>query len=420
MLIAMRRNCYYFPLLLITAVLMSACVSKPGAVTLGGKISGLKGTIILSNSGLQSYTGYYDGEFTFLGSLLQGDSYNVTVAQQPTGQTCVVSGGQGVFGADNVKSVVVSCLQPLVIGSWNVQNYGPSKAAVPTIMDELSKVIMHFDVIFIQEMPTATTSVTCAGHASMAPSDCLLARLNDADRAGPLGYSLLPSSTSGSGGNAEKYACYYKTSKITVLTSYLADAAVPAITPAITFTRPPFIVRLKAGSLDFFVVSIHTTPDNVLTRSEINQLPYVANYLAPTDADIIILGDFNSGSTYFTPSTDWTPYFNNFTTSGYANYITETMDTTVSTGNTYTYDRMTLSPSLAGKVENASAGPYYFDGLGAGATCTSGDTPALMNAIIAAGCSGGILFGHVSNPCTCNGAASEVSDHYPVGLQLNY
>lgn len=400
--------------------LITACAVSPPAFTVGGKITGLKSPIILENAGMQSMTLYSDGEFTFLGSNLRGTLYNVIVKEQPVGQTCTITGGQGTFADQNVKSVVVTCGLPLIIGSWNVQNYGPSKASVVSVMGELSKVMQHFDAIFIQEMPTATTSVACAGHASMAPSDCLLARLNDSDRAGAGAYSLLLSATSGAGGNAEKYACYYKNSKISVLTSFLADAAAPAITPAITFTRPPFIVRLKAGSLDFFVVSIHTTPDNVLTRSEINQLPYIANYLAPTDADVIILGDFNSGSTYFTTPGDWTAYFNNFTTTGYANVITDTMDTTITTANSYTYDRMTLSPNLISKMQPGSAGPYYFDGQGAGATCTSGDTPALMNAIITEGCSAGILFGHVSNPCTCNGAASEVSDHYPVAVTLNY
>lgn len=406
----------------ILFVLLSGltCINTPPAVTLGGTITGLRGTITFEDYGVQQMTASNNGDFTFTGSRLQGQSYNVVITGQPAGQSCSVIRGSGTFGSQNIKDVLISCGLPLQIASWNIQNYGPSKAGTAPIMDQISQVMMHFDVVFVQEMPTSQTAVACAGHTSQAPSDCLLARLNDTDRAGPAGYSLLLSNTSGVGGNAEKYACYYKTSKVTVLTSYLADAAVPAITPTLTFTRPPFIVRLKAGSLDFFVVSIHTTPDNVLTRSEIDQLPYIANYLTPTDPDIIILGDFNSGSTYFTPATDWPAYFNNFTTSGYANYITETMDTTVSTGNTYTYDRMTVSPNLAGKVQNASAGPYYFDGQGTGATCTSGDTPATMNNIITVGCSGGILFGHVSSPCTCNGAASEVSDHYPVGLQLNY
>jgi endonuclease/exonuclease/phosphatase family metal-dependent hydrolase len=397
------------------------CVSSADAQLLGGKITGLKGSIVLDNSGLQQQTFYSEGEFTFMGSRLSGETYNITVAKQPESQTCKVIAGSGTVSDTSAHAINIACGSTIRIGAWNVQNYGPSKASVQSIMDEISQVMTHFDVIFIEEMPTSTTSVTCAGFSNQSPQNCLLSRLNGSDR-GDGGYAMALSNTSGTTG-AEKYACFYRTSKLSILeTPFLADAASPAISPAITFTRPPFIVHLNAGTFDFYAVNIHTTPDNTLTRQEINHLAYVANYLEYSatvkDPDIVILGDFNSDNTYFTEGTDWATFFGNLTTTGYSNFVTDSMDTTIITTNTYTYDRLTLSPTLGTKVKSSTAGVYYFDGQGTGATCTSGDTPALMNAIITAGCSGGILFGHVSNPCTCNGAASEVSDHYPVTLDL--
>ncbi len=78
----------------------------------GGTISGLSGTITLQLNGLEKLSSSANGWFSFATLLPNGSSYSVTVATQPSGQTCVVSNGTGVISGTDVTDVAVSC-------SWN-------------------------------------------------------------------------------------------------------------------------------------------------------------------------------------------------------------------------------------------------------------------------------------------------------------
>ena len=56
--------------------------------TIGGTVSGLSGTVILQNNGVDNYSTSTNGSFTFVTDINDGSTYNVTVFTQPTGQTC--------------------------------------------------------------------------------------------------------------------------------------------------------------------------------------------------------------------------------------------------------------------------------------------------------------------------------------------
>jgi hypothetical protein len=86
--------------------------------TVGGVISGLKGTLVLQDNGADGLSESANGSFTFSTALTSGASYAVTVSSQPAGQTCKVSDGSGtVTGA--VSSVAVSCVTT-TSGSYTV------------------------------------------------------------------------------------------------------------------------------------------------------------------------------------------------------------------------------------------------------------------------------------------------------------
>ncbi len=385
-------------------ILLTACAVSPPAFTVGGKITGLKSPILLENAGRQSMTLYNDGEFTFLGSNLQGTTFDVIVKQQPASQTCTVSGGQGTFTDENVKSVIVTCGKVVTVGTWNIQNFGTSKAAKSSVMDLISKVMLRYDILFVQEVSTVGGGVGSCGTNSIVEICALLNRVNSADRAGAGTYSVVTSAQSGTTG-AEKYAVFYRNSLVSISENFLVSAPAEG-----TYTRPPMVVRVNIGSQNFYVASIHTSPG--VATQEIQDLPKVANARYNTDNEIMIVGDFNADGSYFTESTGW-PVFNaafSPTSSAHTNAIGDSVDTTVAQGNTYTYDRMTLSPNLAAKMLANSAAPYYFDGYAqdASVACPGGEV-ALMAAIIAQG------YG-----TTCNTAAAQVSDHYPVSVQLIY
>jgi hypothetical protein len=79
--------------------------------TVGGAVTGLNAnaSVTLQNSGGNALTVSGNTTFTFSTALNGGSSYNVTVATQPTGQTCTVANGQGQNISANVTNIAVAC-----------------------------------------------------------------------------------------------------------------------------------------------------------------------------------------------------------------------------------------------------------------------------------------------------------------------
>ena len=94
----------------------------PPPVDIGGSVSGLTGSgLVLKNNGTDDLSITGDGPFTFDTPLTPGNSYNVTVASQPTspGQTCIVENGSGTVPTTAVTDVAVTCVEvpvPVTIG----------------------------------------------------------------------------------------------------------------------------------------------------------------------------------------------------------------------------------------------------------------------------------------------------------------
>jgi hypothetical protein len=94
----------------VTSVVVSCSTSD---FTVGGTVGGLAGTgLVLRNNGGDDLAIGSDGSFTFPTGVPSGATYDVTVAAQPTGptQSCTVTNGSGVIGAENVTNLVVSCV----------------------------------------------------------------------------------------------------------------------------------------------------------------------------------------------------------------------------------------------------------------------------------------------------------------------
>jgi len=84
--------------------------------TIGGTVTGLKGvtlTLLLQNTGssASSVVSVLPGQstFSFGPGLPNGTGYDVTVTQQPSGQSCSVSNGTGTLSGYNVSSLSISC-----------------------------------------------------------------------------------------------------------------------------------------------------------------------------------------------------------------------------------------------------------------------------------------------------------------------
>ncbi len=81
--------------------------------TIGGTVTGLaSGTrVVLQNNGGDDLTLDADGGFTFASPMHDGESYQVTVATQPTSpnQTCTVNNGSSTLDGADVTNVNVAC-----------------------------------------------------------------------------------------------------------------------------------------------------------------------------------------------------------------------------------------------------------------------------------------------------------------------
>jgi 6-phosphogluconolactonase (cycloisomerase 2 family) len=79
----------------------------------GGTVTGLASGASLTLGGgtaASNRTVTADGSFTLATRLVAGAAYAVTVATQPTGQTCSVDSGTGTIGAASVSNVAVTCI----------------------------------------------------------------------------------------------------------------------------------------------------------------------------------------------------------------------------------------------------------------------------------------------------------------------
>jgi 6-phosphogluconolactonase (cycloisomerase 2 family) len=87
-----------------------ACTAK--AYQVGGQVGGLlAGTsVVLENNANDSTTIKANGPFTLSSTVLNGSAYAVTVATQPAGQSCTVTGGAGTVSGANVSNVAVKCI----------------------------------------------------------------------------------------------------------------------------------------------------------------------------------------------------------------------------------------------------------------------------------------------------------------------
>ena len=85
--------------------------------TVGGTVTGLSGTLVLENNGGDALTLTADGPFTFDTALEDGDAFDVSIATQPAGETCSVTGGSGTIAGADETGVSVTCLRWIVFNS---------------------------------------------------------------------------------------------------------------------------------------------------------------------------------------------------------------------------------------------------------------------------------------------------------------
>jgi len=176
----------------------------------------------------------------------------------------------------NIRTLIQS--EPITIASWNMKNFGLSKLSDSTRLIPIVEILQKYDLIALQEIKDK----------SFILIDSLLVHMD----AGGKDYSAISSLRLGRG-TVEQYVFIYDVAKI-IPDMYSIGYGHE---PNNVFARPPFYLKFTAGNFDFYLMTIHTDPDEVDT--EIPALVHAYNKLqdeTPDEDDIIVLGDFNGKS----------------------------------------------------------------------------------------------------------------------------
>lgn len=91
----------------VTGVTVSCTTNK---YTVGGTVTGLVGTVVLTNNGGDDKTINADGAFAFATSIASGAPYSVAIKTQPGGKTrCTLTNASGNVGGSAITNVTVTC-----------------------------------------------------------------------------------------------------------------------------------------------------------------------------------------------------------------------------------------------------------------------------------------------------------------------
>lgn len=77
--------------------------------SVSGSVSGLNGTLVLRNNNRDEIVITSDGDFIFPADLGITNRYQVSVSQQPAGQTCSVANASGVITISDITDVIIIC-----------------------------------------------------------------------------------------------------------------------------------------------------------------------------------------------------------------------------------------------------------------------------------------------------------------------
>ncbi len=208
----------------------------------------------------------------------------------------------------------------LLIASFNIQVFGESKLSKPNVVEVLARVVRKFDIIAIQEV--------------RAKSDDIIPRFIQAVNADGSRYHYVIGPREGRTTSKEQYVFVYDTTRVEVDPASLGVFP----DPSDRLHRPPMVARFRTritpaeAAFTFWLVNIHTDPDEVPQELEALTDVFLGMQRArPDEDDVILLGDLNAGPPQFTS-------FQRIPGVGWA-----VAGTTTNTRRTKTYDNLVFT-----------------------------------------------------------------------------
>jgi deoxyribonuclease-1-like protein len=174
------------------------------------------------------------------------------------------------------------------IGSYNIQVFGTSKLEKSWIVDILAQVVRRVDVVAIQEV--------------RSKDDRVLPEFVAAVNADGSRYDFVIGPRLGRTVSTEQYAFVFDTNRIEVDRSSVGTMS----DPNDLLHREPLVARFRtrtnsaAASFSFWLVNIHTDPDEVASEIDVLADVFQAMQAARADEDdVILLGDLNASDREF-------------------------------------------------------------------------------------------------------------------------
>ena len=176
----------------------------------------------------------------------------------------------------------------LLVCSFNIQVFGESKLAKPEVVEVLARVVRMFDIVAIQEV--------------RAKSDSVVPTFVQAVNADGSRYHWVIGPRLGRTVSKEQYTFVYDTGRVEVDPSSVGTAP----NPGDKMHRPPMFARFRTranppeSAFTFWMVDIHTDPDEVPQEVDALADVFVAmQHARPDEDDVILLGDLNAAPNQF-------------------------------------------------------------------------------------------------------------------------
>uniref|UniRef100_A0A672HLH9 Deoxyribonuclease n=1 Tax=Salarias fasciatus TaxID=181472 RepID=A0A672HLH9_SALFA len=234
------------------------------------------------------------------------------------------------------------------VASFNIQKFGRSKVSDPEVLKILIKIVSRYDIIVILEV------VDASGESVKT----FMEALNHANRRHH--YTLKISTRLGRTRYKEQFMFLYRDDLVDLVGSYQFDDEKTG--EGDVFARDPYILRFRCLNTvlkDLVLIPVHTKPED--SDKELDELYDLFQHVKRkwrTD-NIMILGDFNADGSYVSKKDMKTIRIRS--DHNFHWLIGDDVDTTASTGNNHSYDRIVIyGDDMLQAVVPQSAKPFNF------------------------------------------------------------
>jgi deoxyribonuclease-1-like protein len=249
-----------------------------------------------------------------------------------------------------LETAVENSSEELLLGSFNIQILGQSKANKTAVMDALGQIVSQYDIVAIQELREDASADEIGACSGVALTTLLDRIRNETGK----DFGCIQGDKQGRSNSKEQYVFIFNPDVVQPVGQY--GGAYTYNDTEDIFAREPLVAQFRAGNFDFALANIHTDPDDA--RAEIcalNEVIEDAQSHYHNDDDVIVLGDYNADGGYFNENTSEC-----FKASPYSWIIGNSIDTTVAK-ESLTYDRMVFKHQFGDEDFTGESGAFYYN-----------------------------------------------------------